>query len=97
MHDGVTIRRARLTDAAALEQLAVLDEAAPLEGDVVVAEVNGRIWAARSLDDARLLSDPFHPTAEARALLELRAALIERTSGRGSLAVRVLRRLPALG
>jgi len=96
MNDGVTIRRARPADAAAIEELATLDDSAPLDGDLIVAEVNGRIWAARSLADARLVSDPFHPTAEARALLELRAAHIERATGGRGLAARWRRRLPAL-
>ena len=90
--DGVTIRRAHMSDAAALEELAVLDAAAPLTGDVIVAEVRGEIWAARSLSDARLISDPFRPAADTRALLELHAAHIDRaieSSRRGP--------LPALG
>ena len=45
----------------------------------------------------RLLSDPFHPTAEARALLELRAEHVEQAAGGRSLARRFRRRLPALG
>jgi hypothetical protein len=89
--DDVTIRRARPADAAALAQLAVLD------GDVIVAEVNGRLWAARSLVDARTLGDPFHPTAEARALLRLRAAHIVGISDGRSRARLRRRRLPALG
>jgi hypothetical protein len=97
MHDGITIRRALPADASALEELAALDEAKPLAGDVIVAVVDGRIWAARSLEHARLVSDPFRPTAEARALLELRAAHVERAAGGRSLARRVRRRLPALG
>ncbi len=31
----------------------MLAVAAPLEGDVIVAEVNGSIWSARSLADGR--------------------------------------------
>ena len=73
---AVTIRRARLEDATALADLAALDGAAPLEGDVLLAEVDGEVWAALALDGARTISDPFRPAAEARALLELRAKLL---------------------
>jgi hypothetical protein len=76
--DVVTIRRALPGDAAALARLAVLDDAPPLTGEKLVAEVDGELWAAFGLPDARTISDPFRPTAEARALLELRARLIGR-------------------
>ena len=92
--DGVTIRRAHTSDAAALEQLAILDAATPLTGDVIVAEVHGEIWAARSLSDARLISDPFRAAADTRALLELHAAHIDRAAETSRFR-RV--RLPALG
>jgi hypothetical protein len=74
--DAVTIRRARRDDATALLQLAALDGAAPLGGDVLVAEVGGELWAALSLTDGRRIGDPFRPTAEALALLELRASAL---------------------
>jgi hypothetical protein len=78
-HDRtVTIRRATATDATALALLAVLDAARELDGDVIVAEVAGELWAARSLTDGRVLRDPFRPTDEAAALLALRAAYLRR-------------------
>jgi len=79
--EAVTIRRARPTDATALLQLAALDHATPLAGEVLVAEVDGELWAALDLDGARTISDPFRPAADARALLELRAASL-RTENR---------------
>ena len=84
--DAVTIRRARPADATALLQLAALDEAKPLDGDVLVAEVDGELWARARLADGRRISDPFRPTAEARALLELRAEHVERATGGRSLS-----------
>ena len=74
--DAVTIRRARPEDATALLQLAALDEAEPLHGDVLVAEVDGELWAALALAHARTISDPFRPAGHVRALLELRASLV---------------------
>jgi hypothetical protein len=92
----VTIRRARGDDAAALLTLAVLEDVAPFDGEVLVAEVNGEVWAAMALGDARIISDPFRPATEARALLALRASLIGRpATGRGLEGWRSL--LPMLG
>ena len=74
--DAVTIRRARPADATPLLHLAALDDAAPLDGDVLVAEVDGELWAALCLDDGRRIADPFRPTTDAVALLELRASFV---------------------
>ena len=84
----MTIRRARPSDATALLHLAALDEAEPLDGEVIVAEVDGELWAAMASTAGARISDPFRPAAEARALLELRAALL----GRRSASHRVARR-----
>src|SRR5262245_11766888 len=75
---ALTIRRAALADAPALARLAVLDSAQDLRGDVIVADVAGELWAARSLTDGRVLRDPFRATSEAAALLALRAAYLRR-------------------
>src|SRR5215510_14408633 len=74
----LTIRRAAPADVTALARLAVLDSAPDLRGDVIVAEVAGEVWAARSLTDGRVLRDPFRATSEAAALLALRAAYLRR-------------------
>jgi hypothetical protein len=70
----VELRHARRYDADVIQRLAVLDEARPLQGPVLLAMVNGLAVAALSLDDGRLVADPFVATAEARSLLRLRAA-----------------------
>ena len=89
---AMTIRRATPADAMALVRLAHLDSASGLEGDVIVAEVNGELWAARSLADGRILRDPFRATGEAAALLELRGAFLTGDgAGRG---LRARLRLP---
>jgi hypothetical protein len=49
---------------------------AEVADDVIVAEVAGELWAARSLTDGRVVRDPFRPTSEAAELLALRAAYI---------------------
>ena len=70
---AVTIRYARPDDALALLDLAGLDSSAPPQGVVLVAEVDGRIWAAHSLDDGHAVADPFRPTGELAFLLAERA------------------------
>jgi hypothetical protein len=68
----ITMRPAAPADTRALADLAILDDASPLAGDVLVAEVAGELWAACSLADGRTLGHPFRPTQSARALLALR-------------------------
>jgi len=58
---GVTIRLAGAADAPALRRLAALDEHPPLEGDALVAEVGGELWAAAGIDHAAAIADPFRP------------------------------------
>jgi len=69
----LAIRRAEPRDAAAVHRLAVLDEEAPLRGDVLLALADGRPVAAISLEDGRVAADPFAPTADAVELLQLRS------------------------
>ena len=72
---SLTVRRASASDAAGLRRLAQLDSAAPLTGDVLLAESGGHPVAALSLVDGRSVADPFAPTAPAVAALRaLRAA-----------------------
>src|SRR6185436_5769401 len=84
----VTIRYARPDDALALLDLADLDSSRAPHGIVLVAEVDGRLWAAHSLDDGHAVADPFRPSGELSFLLVERARQIaramprERTRGR---------------
>ena len=68
----ITIRPAVPEDARALANLAILDDASPLEGELLLAEVEGDVWAASSLLDGRTIADPFRATVATRALLGLR-------------------------
>ncbi|HEX8744923.1 MAG TPA: hypothetical protein VF712_17495 [Thermoleophilaceae bacterium] len=68
----VSIRRAGQHDAPALYRLAALDSAAPLTGEILLAEVGGEPLAALSLADGAAVADPFTPTAELVALLRMR-------------------------
>jgi hypothetical protein len=71
----LTVRPARFADDDALARLAALDSARPLaRGQVLVAEVDGRIVAAVSLHDGRAVADPFAPSADAVEILRVHAA-----------------------
>jgi len=78
----IAIRRARDTDTPVLHDLAEVDSAAPLGGPVLVAVVEGRIWAALALDGERVIADPFLPTSPAVELLRLRVAQLRAAAGR---------------
>jgi hypothetical protein len=80
-HLTVAIRRALDTDVPLLHDLAELDSAKPLEGPVLVAVVEGAIWAAAGLDDGRVIADPFLPTGPAIELLELRVRQLRVAAG----------------
>ena len=83
----VVIRWAAEADRAALADLAALDSARPLTGEALMAVVDGEPWAAVSVEDGRVVADPFRPSALAADLLRvraghLRAALDRRPSER---------------
>jgi len=70
---SVVIRAARGADLPALADLAELDSAPALTGPVLVAELGGRIVAARATETGGTIADPFVASAGLLALLELRA------------------------
>ena len=78
----IAIRRARDSEMPLLHDLAKLDSAKPLDGPVLVAVVEGRIWAALALEGERVIADPFLPTAPAVELLRLRLAQLRATGRR---------------
>jgi hypothetical protein len=73
----LTLRPAAEHDAAAVARLIELEEAPPLTGAVLLAEVDGRVIAAVSVRENRAVADIFRPTAELVAMLRTwRAVLI---------------------
>jgi hypothetical protein len=90
---NLTVRPAVSADQAAIERLAALDSASPPRGSMLVAEADSRMLAALPLGSGRPIADPFEPTAEAVALLELRAAQL---SGRREASRRAIDRLRGL-
>ena len=98
--DTIVIRMASEADAEALRRLAELDSKRRLAGRVLVAEADGALRAATSLDDGRIVADPFVPSAGMAALLQTRAKLIRgsrapRSSGAGRRLVRALSARPS--
>ena len=87
------IRRSTPGDEAALARLAGLDSASPPRGPALVAEADSRMLAALPLGSGRPIADPFHPTAELLALLELRRTQIESAGSRSQSRSRGLRGL----
>jgi hypothetical protein len=55
------------------ERLAELDSQRPLTGPALVGEIEGRPAAAISLDDGRVVADPFQHTSQLVAQLRMRA------------------------
>jgi hypothetical protein len=73
----LVIRVATRFDDAELRRLAALDSARPLSGSVLIAQSDGRIDAALSLDDGRAIADPFRPTAGLVDVLRARGARLQ--------------------
>lgn len=69
----IALRVAGPDEGPELERLARLDSARPLDGESLVALVDGKLVAAISLGDGRVIADPLAATTEARALLHTRA------------------------
>lgn len=74
----LTIRLAGPADGEALRRLAETDSSAAPAGQVLIAEVDGRLWAALSLDDGHAVADPFRPTGELAWLLVEHARRLRR-------------------
>lgn len=66
-------RLATQADAGALRRLAALDSRAPLTGRVLVGDIDGAIAAALSLEDGRVIADPFKRTDHLVACLRMDA------------------------
>jgi hypothetical protein len=74
--DAVTVRRATTADSARIRVIARLDDRRPPVGPFLVAEVTGEVVAAFAMGSGIVVADPFRPTADAVALLRLRAAQV---------------------
>src|SRR3954451_6303242 len=86
--EPMLMRRATAGDSARVWELARLDDKRLPAGPFLVAELGGEIEAAVSLSSGAIVANPFRLTADAVALLRLRAAQV---SDGGELAERRLR------
>jgi hypothetical protein len=68
MNDALTIKLSNEADRDRIERLAQLDGGRAPHGDVLLAEVNGRLLAAVGMDGAAV-ADPFERTAGVVRLL----------------------------
>jgi hypothetical protein len=84
---SITIRPAYADDDVAVRRLAILDSAEVPAAPLLLAEVDGELRAAVSLDDGAVIADPFAPSVELIALLRVRAA--QRAARRRTLRFRV--------
>ena len=88
---NLTIRLATDTDEFAVRRLAALDSAFPPTGEVLLAEMDGELWAALSTDTGAAVADPFRPSHDLVELLRFRAARLRGDSPvHGRVLARVL-------
>jgi hypothetical protein len=77
---ALSIRLARDEDDDALARLAALDSSRVPTPPVLVAEMDGVLWAVLSLRDGCAIADPFRSTADIARLLAFRAAQTQEQS-----------------
>jgi hypothetical protein len=80
----LTIRIATPQDAGALRRLAELDSSAPISGRALLAELDGDLIAAASLENNAVIADPFTPSAYAVRMLTMRRHQLTRPGHRPS-------------
>ncbi len=78
----VVLRLAGGGEGHVVRRLAALDDAAALEGPVLLAVVDGDAVAGLSLRDGRVVANPFVSTREPVALLHLRAENLSKVPAR---------------
>ena len=81
--NGITIRRLGPADDATVERLAQLDSGDRPAGQLLGAEIEGRLLVATSIETGKSVADPFIRTEELRSLVEMRVAKL-RKGGRAS-------------
>ena len=72
----LTIRHATAADLPALERLAALDSPRIPSGELFVAEAEGRLLAATSIDTGAVIADPFERTATVVELLRIHVTAV---------------------
>jgi hypothetical protein len=75
---NLTLRNATVSDDAALTRLAALDSSRVPSGELLVAELDGTLVAALSVDTGAAIADPFEHTAAIVDSLRVRARKSDR-------------------
>src|SRR6202042_1547165 len=70
---SIELRLARADESLVLHRLAQLDDAPDLDGDALMALIDGDPIAALSLSDRRVIANPFVRTEHAVSLLRIQA------------------------
>jgi hypothetical protein len=70
--NSYVIRNATAADRELLERIARLDTQASIVGPALIGEIGGTAAAAISVDDGRVIADPFIHTSNLVALLRVR-------------------------
>jgi hypothetical protein len=71
--EPITIRHSANGDRERVVELSQLDGRPAPTGDLLLAEIGGKLWAAVGIDDGAAVSDPFEPSGEVEGLLQMRA------------------------
>ena len=87
----LTIRHAAAHDMKPLQRLAALDSRRVPSGELFVAEVDGRLLAATSIDTGAVIADPFQPTGQLVELLRAAARPAERPARAPRFTLRAVR------
>src|SRR4051794_37231164 len=78
----ISIRRLTDDDAEGVNRVAGRDSAARPSGELLGAEIDGRLIAAISIATGETVADPFTRTDAARSMLLMRAAQLREHHGR---------------
>jgi hypothetical protein len=95
LNSTLALRLARADERNQIRRLAELDDSEPLERPVLVAFLDGEAVAALSLEDGRVVANPFVPTAEVIGLLRLRASHLRNAPPPRGIVTRLRPRLVA--
>lgn len=80
---AAAVRFAYAREAGTLRRLAQLDDAPELAGEILVATIDEEVVAALSLDDGRVVANPFVLTSDAVGLLRGSASALSGRRRRG--------------
>lgn len=74
--DTIILQQATAAEDAALRELSQLDSARTVSRPALMAVVDGRLLAAASLHDGRIVANPFVETEDAVKLLRVRMSAL---------------------